>query len=160
MKTIAIGISLLAAILGFSFSQSKCSGTKTKTVSAASITKLSPGKTLEIDLRRKGTVYKFNDSDTDFSRVTLRTADGVKSFSELLKTSNTSVKGGLVLGALDDMRNHLPSTTSTTNFDCGVICKCTGALDCLSMIGQGKCGGAAWCNTDPDISSCYCVAKP
>src|SRR6266571_960071 len=98
MKKTAIAISLLAILLGLTAAQNKCGGTKTKTVSAATIAELPPGKTLEIDLTRKGTVYKFNDPGTDFSRVTIRTTAGVNTFSDLLKRSETSVRRGLVLG--------------------------------------------------------------
>jgi hypothetical protein len=62
----------------------------------------------EIDLTDKGTVYRFNDAGTDFTRITIRTAAGAKTFGDLLKETNTSFGCGLVLGTPDDMRNHLP----------------------------------------------------
>lgn len=157
MKRIAIATSLLAVVVGLSVSQ--CGGTRTKTVSAATIAKLPPGKTFEIDLTHKGPVYKFDAAGTDFRRVTIRTAAGIKTFADLLKGSSTSLRGGLVLGTPADMRNHLPTSTGgTTRFDCGVICKCNDTNDCLDLIVSGKCGDEFWCSEDTD--SCFCVAKP
>src|SRR5688572_28602523 len=141
MKRIAITPLLLAVAFGLTVSLTNCSGTRTETVSAATIAELPPGKTFEIDLTHKGTVYRFADANTDFSRVTIRTAAGVKTFADLLKESNTSLRGGLVLGTPDDMRNHLPTSTGgTTNFDCGVFCKCNDTADCIDLIVSGKCG--------------------
>ena len=56
-------------------------GDETEIVSAATISALPPGRTFEIDLTHKdflgkGTVYKFGDAGTDFSRVTIRMAAG------------------------------------------------------------------------------------
>lgn len=165
MKRAAIATSLLAVVVGFDLS---CGGTKTKTVSggtetetvsAATIATLPPGKTFEIDLTRNGKVYRFNDEGTDFSRVTIRTAAGTKIFADMLKGANTSLRGGLVLGTPADMRNHLPTSTGgTTNFDCGVFCKCDGQADCISLILSGKCGDDYWCSSA--TTSCFCTAKP
>jgi hypothetical protein len=159
MKTIAIATLVLAAVWAFSVSLNGCGTTKTKTVSAATIAQLPPGKPFEIDLTRSGTVYNFNDAGTDFSRVTVRTSAGVKTFARLLKASNTSVRAGLVLGRPDDMRDHLPPLGGgTTNYDCGVFCKCTGQADCISLILSGKCGDDYWCSSSTD--NCFCTAKP
>jgi len=158
MKRIAIAPLLLLAF-GLNVLLTNCAGTRTKTVSAATIAELPPGRTFEIDLTRKGTVYKFDDANTDFSRVMIRTAAGVKTFADLLKESNTSLRGGLVLGTPDDMRNHLTTSTgNATNFDCGVFCKCNDTNDCIDLIVSGKCGGEFWCSSD--TPSCFCVAKP
>jgi hypothetical protein len=135
--------------------------TRTVTVSAATIAKLAPGKTYEIDLTRKGTIYKFNVAGTDFKRVTIRTAAGVKTFAELLKVSNTSLSGTLVVGTPADMRNHIPKTAvAVRQFDCGAIsCKCEGFGDCIDLILSARCqGGTFWCN--PETGRCFCMAKP
>jgi hypothetical protein len=156
MKTIACVTLLLAVVL---VSLNSCGGTRTETVSAATVAELPPGKSFEIDLTHKGTVYKFDDARIDFSRVTIRTTTGVKTFADLLKETNTGIKGGLVLGTPGDMRNHLPtSTRGTTRFDCGVFCKCNDTNDCIDLIVSGKCGGEFWCSRD--TASCFCVAKP
>jgi hypothetical protein len=157
MKKIAIATSILAVILGLGVSQNGCGATKIKTVSPATIATLPPGKTFEIDLTRKGTVYDFNMPGTDFSRVTIRTPEGVKNFADLLKGANTSLRGGVVLGTPDDMRDHLPTTTRGTHYDCGVFCKCDDTIDCLNMILDGKCSDVIWCSKSTD--SCFCVAK-
>jgi hypothetical protein len=78
-------------------------GEETETVSAATIYSLPPGKTFEIDLTHKdllgrGTVYKFDDAGSDFSRIIIRTVAGAKTFADLLKGTDTSFRGGLVLG--------------------------------------------------------------
>ena len=120
-----------------------------------------PGKTFETDFTKdlfgRSTVYKFNDAGTDFTRVTIRTAAGVKNFGNLLKESNTSLKGALLLGKPGDMRNHLPTSTSpTTNYDCGsVTCQCEGSDDCADLIVSGKCDSATWCTE----FYCYCDVK-
>jgi hypothetical protein len=160
MKTITIATLLLAVALSFGLMQNKCGGTKTKTVSAAVITKLPPGKSFEIDLTRNGTIYKFDEPDTDFSRVTVRTVGGLRIFADLLKESNTSLRRGLVLGTPSDMRNHLPTSKGggTIHFDCGVICKCNDTNDCLDLILGGNCSTEFWCSRDTE--SCFCVAKP
>jgi hypothetical protein len=93
----------VAVVFALGVSLSGC-GTRTKTVSAATIGQLPPGKTFEIDLTRGGTIYEFNDASTDFRRVTIRTSAGVKTFADLLKASNTSVRTGLVLAARGENR--------------------------------------------------------
>lgn len=158
MKTLANAALLLVVILGLSVSLINCGGTNTQTVSAETIAKLPPGETLEIDLTNKGTVYSFDDK-VDFSRVTIRTSAGVRTFADMLKGANTSTRGGLMLGTPDDMRDHLPTGTSgTVNYDCGVFCKCDGATDCMDMILAGKCSGDTWCSST--TSSCFCTAMP
>ncbi|MHB8912454.1 MAG: hypothetical protein ACYC42_07365 [Lysobacter sp.] len=158
MKTIAIVVSLLAA-LGASALLTHCGGLQTRAVSAANIAELPAGKTLEVDLTRKGTVYEFNDPGTDFSRVSVRTTAGVKPFAEQLKESNTSLRGGLVLGRPGDMRLHLPPLVgdTTTSYDCGVFCKCDDTTDCVDLILSGKCGDDMWCSST--TSACFCTAK-
>jgi hypothetical protein len=160
MKTITIAISLLTVVFGLSLMQNRCGSTKTNSVSAATVANLPTGKTYEIDLTRNGTVYRFNDADTDFNRVTIRTAGGVTTFNDLLKMSNTRARGRLLVGTTADLRNrNLPTSTGDpTNFVCGVICKCDGALDCVSMLGSGRCQPEGWCNLD--TGSCFCVALP
>lgn len=158
MKTTPSAASLLAVLAVLGTSLLGCPKGRVETVSASSIAALPPGQTFEVDLTRGGTVYQFA-GDADFSRVTLRTATGAMSFGDLLKESSTSVRGGVVVGTTDDMRDHLPpSTGGATNFDCGVFCKCNDTVDCLDMIVQGKCGGEIWCSSD--TPSCFCVAKP
>lgn len=157
MKPIAIAMSFLVVIL----SLSACGRTKAKSlsVSAATISQLPSGQTYEIDLTKRGTVYAFSDKDTDFSRVTIRTDAGVRTFADLLKASNTSLDRGLIIGTLNDMRDYVPTSGgTTTNYDCGVICKCDGGQDCINMIVDGKCTNEIWCSSAS--SSCFCVAKP
>ena len=168
MKNIAIATSLLVTILGVGVSQYGCAGTETKTESPATqtkivlpatIDKMPPGKTFDIDLTRKGTIYNFDGTATDFSRITIQTTKGVRNLADLLRESKTDLKGGVVLGTSHDMRNHLSiRTTSGTNYDCGVFCKCDDTVDCIGMILDGKCaeGTEFWCS---DSGSCYCVAK-
>lgn len=162
MKRLAMAISFLAVGFGLTIALNGCGGSNTETVSAASVSELPPGKTFDVDLTKKDylgrrTVYKFGDPGTDFSRVTIRTAGGVKTFGELLKLSNTG-QGKLVLGTPEDMRDHLPTSGGgATHYDCGVVCKCDGTTDCMDLILAGKCGGEFWCS---DTGACYCVAKP
>jgi hypothetical protein len=155
MKRIALALSLPAAL----FILTACRGTRTERVSAATIAQLPPGKTFDIDLTRAGTIYTFKDAGTDFSRVTVRTSAGVANFADLLKRSNTNFNGGLLLGRPGDMRDHLPiKGGSTTNFDCGVFCKCSGLNDCIDLIVAQKCGDDLWCSESTD--NCFCTAKP
>lgn len=157
MKTLTNAALLLVVVLGLSVSLINCGGTNTQTVSADTIAKLPLGETLEIDLTNRGTVYNFDDA-VDFSRVTIRTSAGVKTFAELLKGANTSARGGLVLGTPDDMRDHLPTGPSgPVNYDCGVFCKCDGTTDCMDLILAGKCGDDMWCSST--TNSCFCTAK-
>jgi hypothetical protein len=157
MKTTPAAASRLALLAALGASLLGCPKARVETVSASTIAALPPGQTFDVDLTRGGTVYQFA-GDADFGRVSLRTATGARSFGELLKESNTSVRGGVVLGTPDDMRDHFPPATgTTTNFDCGVFCKCNDTVDCLDMIVQGKCGGEIWCSSD--TPSCFCVAK-
>ncbi|HEU0018506.1 MAG TPA: hypothetical protein VFQ31_09160 [Methyloceanibacter sp.] len=162
MKRLAMAISFLAVGFGLTIALNGCGGSNTETVSAASVSELPPGKTFDVDLTKKDylgrrTVYKFGDPGTDFSRVTIRTAGGVKTFGELLKLSNTG-QGKLVLGTPEDMRDHLPTSGGgAAHYDCGVVCKCDGTTDCMDLILAGKCGGEFWCS---DTGACYCVAKP
>lgn len=157
MKTLANAALLLVIVLGLSVSLINCGGTNPMAVTAETIAKLPPGESLEIDLTNRGTVYRL-DETVDFSRVTVRTSAGVKTFAELLKGANTNARGGLVLGTPDDMRDHLPTGTGgTVNFDCGVFCKCDGTTDCMDLILAGKCGDDMWCSST--TSSCFCTAK-
>jgi hypothetical protein len=162
MNRLAMAITFLAVGFGLIISLNGCGGSNTETVTAASVSELPSGKTLEIDLAKKDylgrrTVYKFDDPGTDFSRVTIRTPAGVKTFGDLLRQANTG-PGKLVLGTPEDMRDHLPTSGGgATHFDCGVICKCDGTTDCVDMILAGKCSSEFWCS---DTGACYCVPKP
>jgi hypothetical protein len=165
LKTIAPTTVLLAVVLGFRVQQNKSvqqnrdDKVKTEPVSAATIARLPPGKTYEIDLTNKGTIYKFNDEGTDFRRVTIRTAAGSRNFAEMLKRSGTSLKGGLVVGAPSDMRSHMAIPRGgSTHYDCGAVaCKCNGLLDCVDLILDGKCDGDFWCN--PETGNCFCTPR-
>ena len=102
MNRLAMAITFLAVGFGLIISLNGCGGSNTETVTAASVSELPSGKTLEIDLAKKDylgrrTVYKFDDPGTDFSRVTIRTPAGLKTFGDLLKQANTG-PGKLVLG--------------------------------------------------------------
>ena len=158
MKTMSV-VAALGCALGLSLLLSHCGGLQTRSVSAASVAALPAGETLEVDLTRAGTVYEFNDPGTDFSRVTVRTAAGVRPFAEQLKASNTGSRGGLVLGRPGDMRYHLPplSGNTTASYDCGVFCKCDDTTDCVDLINSGKCGDDMWCSSTTE--SCFCTAK-
>lgn len=159
MKIIAIATLLLAVVFGLGVVRNKWRGTRTRTISAATIAKLPPGETYEVDLTRNGTLYKFKDEGTNFSRVTIRTAAGVKSFDDLLKLSH-SPRGRLLLGTTADIRsqNIAMSTGGTTKFDCGGVCKCNGIRDCVDMFSSGSCSTESWCNLD--TGNCFCVARP
>lgn len=126
MKKIPVAISLFAIALGSIALLTNCAGLQTRAVSAGDVAAMPAGEVLEVDLTRKGTVYEFNDPGTDFSRVSVRTTAGVKPLGDQLKESETSLRGGLVLGRPEDMRLHLPPLAgdTTTNYDCGVFCKC------------------------------------
>lgn len=148
---VAITVCLTMALAG-------CGGTRTKNVSAASIAQLPAGTSYEIDLTRKGTVYRFDDPGTDFNRVAVRTAAGVKTLGSLLEASKASARKGVSLGRTDEMRDHLTvSTGGTSNFDCGVFCKCDDTTDCIDLILSGKCGIDFWCSSD--TAACFCTAK-
>jgi hypothetical protein len=160
VKKIAIAITLLVIAFSFTLAQKTTTAAKRKTVSAASIAKLPAGKTYEVDLTRKGTIYNFNGDATDFSRVTVRTTAGVKTMAELLKQSEANVKGQVMVGTPSDMRGQKLSPTriggGTVNFNCsGIICGCTGDVDCNNMFSGGACGNIAWCYNN----RCYCVAR-
>ena len=160
MKKIAIAITLLVIAFSFSLAQKTTTPVKRKAVSSATIAKLPAGKTYEVDLTRKGTIYNFNGDGTDFSRVTVRTTAGVKTMAELLKQSGANVKGQLLVGTPADLRGQKLSPSrpggGTTNFTCsGLFCGCTGDVDCNNMFSGGACGSIAWCYND----RCYCVAR-
>jgi hypothetical protein len=158
MKKIAIAMTLLVITFSFTLAQKTTTAAKRKTVSADAIAKLPAGKTYELDLTRKGTIYNFNGDATDFSRVTVKTAAGVKTMAELLKQSAAKGKGQLVVGMPSDMRGLKlsPATGGTVNFTCsGLFCGCTGDIDCNNMFSGGACGSIAWCYND----RCYCVAR-
>jgi hypothetical protein len=130
-----------------------------------SCAKPQPGQTLEIDLTRSGTVYLLEDS-VDSSRISVRSAAGVKSLADLLRMSNTSLRGGLVLGTSNDMRDRSTTSTGRTHsYDCGpAVCKCGksdpgpyGLGDCIAMI-EERCirGDIWWCSE----FHCFCIPKP
>jgi hypothetical protein len=136
---------LLAIAFGLTALLTGGGGTRTETVSAATINQLPPGKSLEIDLTRKGTVYKFDD-DVDLSRVSIRSAAGARSFADLLNDPASRPRA-LILGTTGDIRDLLPVNTggTTVHFDCGsVTCKCDGPADCIDMHASGRCGVESW----------------
>jgi hypothetical protein len=160
MKKIVIATTVLVIAFSFTLAQKTNPAAKRKTVSAATVSKLPAGKTYEVDLTRKGTIYDFNSEGTDFNRVTVRTAAGVKTLAELLKQSDSHGKGQLVVGSPADMRGLKLSAArmggGTINFTCsGLFCGCTGEVDCNNMFSGGACGSIAWCYND----RCYCVAR-
>jgi hypothetical protein len=166
MKMSVLTTSILTLFLGLTLAQSKCNQVKTKTVSAQTIANLPPGKTYEIDLTRKGTIYDFKDPNTDFSRVTLRSATDVRTFTELLKMSNATVKKHWVIGNAKDLAKTILRSGAGggggSNYQCGsFICSCRGLSDCFDMAGSDNCVGHTWCNPDPDLSQiCYCIMPP
>jgi len=156
MKTFVIATVLLVLVVAVS-GQANKRAVKIKTVSARSISHLGAGKTYQVDLTRKGTVYRFDAEHSNLSRVSIRTAAGAKTFAELLKMSNTPLKGFVLVGRLTDMRSHLPvSRGGGEHFDCGVVCRCDGAADCMDMVINGHCSDEIWCTE----TFCYCVAMP
>ena len=157
MKRVVVAIFLAVVLV----SQIKCAGARVTTVAAATIAALPPGTMFEVDLTRNGTVYDFKDAGTDFSRVAVRTTEGVQAFSEVLKGSETNLRGGLVLGTPADMRNHLPKVAAGGNagYTCGVFCNCDDVDDCTKLLLSGECSaGYFWC--DSITLRCFCVAKP
>jgi len=160
MKKTVIAITFLAIAFSFSLAQKTATTARSKAVSAATIANLPRGKTYSVDLTRKGTIYNFTGDGTDFSRVAVRTSAGVKTMGELLKQSNTEIKGRLAVGMPTDLRGQkLPTTGGTTvNFQCsGLFCGCSGDVDCNNMFSGSACGSIAWCNLD--TGRCYCVAR-
>ena len=157
MKAVAIASSLFAVFLALAHPE--CGGIKTKNISAATIAKLPPGQKFEIDLTQRGTVYKFKDPSTDFSRVAIRTASRVDIFADLLKASNMIPRGAIVMGTPSDMRSRLGGSTGTTHYTCGTFCNCDGADDCTRLLLDDKCGVKYfWC--DDKTGHCICVPKP
>jgi hypothetical protein len=157
MKPKFLAISVLLVVLGLS----ACGGAKATSVpvSASDIARLPADKTFEIDLTRNGSVYVFDDKDTDFSRVTMHTASGVQTLADLLTMSDMSPEGGLVVGTLDDMGGYLPIQVSATKkYNCGVACKCDGRAACREMRQDKACVDKMACNKE--TGSCTCVAKP
>lgn len=156
-------ISALVFAVGAAASVTHCGGgAQVRSVAATSITDLPAGQTYDIDLTRGGTIYMFEDpATTDLSRVMVRTSQGLRPFADVLKASNTDLRGGLLLGRPGDMRDHLPtgsgSGTGTSNYDCGVFCKCDNPGDCGALIVSGKCSDDYWCSST--TSSCFCTAK-
>lgn len=159
MRKLVIAVTLLAAGFSFSIAQKTQVTAKRKTVSAATIANLPAGKSYEVDLRRKGTLYNFNGNGTDFSRVAVRTATGVKTLAELFKLSNTDTKGQLTIGAPEDLRGfRIKMGGGGINFTCqGLFCGCSGDKDCNDMFSGAACGPIAWCNED--TGRCFCVAR-
>ena len=162
MRKMVIAITFLAIVFSLSLGQKTQTTTKRKTVTAANIASLPSGKSYEIDLRNKGTVYEFKDSATDFSRVSVRTATGVKTMAELVEQSKTDTKGGLTIGMPADLRGLKMSTSRIggggLNFNCsGLFCECTGDTDCNNMFSGSACSSFAWCNLN--TGKCYCVAR-
>lgn len=161
MKKTVIATTLVVIAFSFSLAQKKPTPAKTKAVPAATISNLPMGKTYVVNLTRKGTIYTFNGDGTDFSRVTVRTAEGDKTMAELLKKSETRVTGQLAVGTPTDMRGQKLSQSpvgGTMNFTCaGLICGCTGDEDCNKMFSGSACGSIAWCNLN--TGRCYCVAR-
>jgi hypothetical protein len=151
---------IATALFGLSILLSGCVGRTGTTV--VTVPELPPGKTFEANLTQNNlsgrrTVYVFAPN-TNFSRVTIRTVTGVKNFGYLLRRSKTSVKRGVVLGTPTDMRDYLPTSGISTNYDCGsVTCQCEGEADCISLILSGKCGDEYWCSKATDY--CYCDVK-
>lgn len=155
MKPITIAILVVMLCL------TACGGTKATSVpiSASDISKLPSDKMFEIDLTHNGSVYVFDDKDTDFTRVTMRTATGVQTLAELLKTADMSPEGGLIVGTIDDMGDYLPTQVSAAKkYDCGVVCKCNGRAACKEMRNDRACVDKMACNKS--TGSCTCVAKP
>lgn len=158
MKSLSLVVPMVV-VLGLTGLLAHCGGMQTKSVKAADIAALPAGQNLEVDLTRKGTVYEFNDASLDYARVNVRTSKGVVPLAEQLRQTNTTARGDLLLGRPEDMRHHLPplSGDTTTNYDCGVFCKCDDTTDCVDLILSGKCGDDMWCSST--TSACFCTAK-
>jgi|SRR5688572_20090996 len=172
MKPKVLAISVLLVVFGLN----ACGGTATPTraypptnttkaerqsVPASTITDLPVGKTFDVDLTRNGTVYVL-DADTDFSRVTIQTGDGVKNFAEVLQAAEVDFRGDIVVGTPNDMRDYLPTEFGAPggDYDCGsVSCKCNGLINCLDMITDDKCQPEGGFSCNPDTGNCFCSPK-
>lgn len=159
MKKFVIATTLLIIAFSFGSAQKNQTAAKRKTVSAATISRLPAGRTYEVDLRNKGTLYNFEGNATDFSRVTVRTAAGVKTLAELFNQSKTDTKGPLTIGTPGDLRTlKLKTASAALNYSCeGIFCGCSGDKDCNDMFSGAACGPIAWCNEN--TGKCYCIAR-
>lgn len=163
MKTKATTILLLISIWVLSACGPTATPTSTKaesvTISASTIAELPADRLFKVDLSQRGKVYAIND-DADFARISIHTAEGDRTFTDLVALYGVSNRVGWVIGTPDDMRDYLPSGNGVvTPFDCGVVCKCTSGPDCGDLILQGKCADELSCPQD-GTGTCYCVAKP
>ena len=150
MKRIALAAPLLALVLGSIALLTNCGGLQTRSVSAATIAALPAGEALEVDLTRKGTVYEFNDPDTDFSRVSVRTAAGTALFAERLAQSSIPApgrgwcSGGPMTCATTCLRSAAIRPPATTAVSCA---SAMARPTCIYLILSGKCGDDMWCSS-------------
>lgn len=149
----------LCLVLGLAALVAGCGTRGPESITAAKVNAAPADKPLQLDVTRKGRIYAISD-DADVGRIAVQTAGGTRSLKELLGSSGTPRPLGLVIGPTKNMGDHLPigPGTGTAGYDCGVVCKCEGAADCMDMIVAGKCGSETWCSST--TNACFCTAKP
>jgi hypothetical protein len=164
MRKLSVAVMLAAFTLGLVVGQNR----QVKQVPAAQIqvtsvqvtsrtlAKQPKNKAYTMDLTRRDAYYEVA-SDADRARIQVRTAKGNMSLADLLRKSNRTTTGVMRVGATSVIRGHLanlPTHPGTLNFNCeGLLCSCSGDVDCNDMFTNGHCGDIAGC----DERGCWCL---
>ena len=157
MKKVTIAITFLAIAFSLSLAQKTTPTARTRVVSAKEISGLPAGRKYQVDLTRKGTIYNL-PADVDYSRVQVRTAKGEMTLAELLKKTGKTMTGKVRVGMTSDIRGQKLALSrgggGTLNYNCeGLLCTCSGDVDCNDMFTKAACGDIAVC----DERGCWCL---
>lgn len=152
MKKMILAVLVLGCGLGIAAAQAPI---KKVDVSARSVTRLGPRKSFSIDATKKDTVYNIA-AGADANRIRVRTSKGYMTLAEILrKAGRTATTGAIRIGYTPAINTHVHGTLGTTNLvECsGLLCTCTGDVDCNDMFLNHGCGDIAGC----DERGCWCL---
>lgn len=160
MKKIGLALTLLSLSFSFIIAQkettTKRAPVKEVGVTAKTVAAQPTGKSYQLDLTRKGTIYNLA-AGVDYSRVQIHTSKGDMTMAELLKKTGKTVSGKLRVGLTSDIKGQKLALARVggvaLNYNCeGILCTCTGDVDCNDMFTKEACGDIAAC----DERGCWC----
>ncbi|MEO6391914.1 MAG: hypothetical protein ABIP75_08695, partial [Pyrinomonadaceae bacterium] len=126
-------------------------------VSRTAVERQPANKAYLVDVTRKDAVFNVA-ADVDRNRVRVKTSKGIMTLAEVLRKANRPTTGAVRIGLTSAIRNPtvgtFPGTQGTALVSCeGLLCTCTGDVDCNDMFTNYNCGDLAGC----DERGCWCL---
>lgn len=161
MKKFVLIAAVLTLALSFAFGQNnrkeKLKTIKKVEVSRTVLDRQPANKAYSIDVTRKDAIFNIA-ADVDRSKIQVHTAKGNLTLAQILEKANRPTTGAVRIGLTSVIRNPnsgaFPGTHPTALVECsGLLCTCSGDVDCNDMFTNHGCGDIAGC----DERGCWCL---